>query len=198
MLKRGGTVVISFLEFLIPSHWAVFAENLRHVGDSHHLNQFMSRDLLRAWAEQLNLTIEAIYDGDKPHLRAPDTALFGRRPNTREHGGVGPVCLLIVSQSPRRIEGRIQLKCARMRAGFGELISSALSIPGPANPPSSEFDLNCRASAGSATPTKEMTEARKHTDAPTETNRLDASPGWLSRYAAAIGKAGQQVTTLRL
>jgi len=69
VLKPGGTVVISFLEFSIPSHWAVFAENIRHVGDSHHLNQFMSRDLLRAWAQQLDLTIDAIYDGDKCQRR---------------------------------------------------------------------------------------------------------------------------------
>jgi len=68
VLKPGGKVVISFLEFCIYSHWAIFdlSVNSSHPGD--HLNQFMDRDGIRAWAHHLGLTVESIFDGDKAHI----------------------------------------------------------------------------------------------------------------------------------
>jgi ubiquinone/menaquinone biosynthesis C-methylase UbiE len=68
VLKPGGRIVFSFLEFQIDSHWAVFEISLAYGGLGHHLNQFMSRDAFVVWARHLNMTIERIHDGDKPHI----------------------------------------------------------------------------------------------------------------------------------
>ena len=73
VLKPTGRIVFSFLEFAIPSHWAVFDATIASIGLDKHLNQFMSRDGIEAWCEHLGLQIEALDDGDKPSipLRAP-------------------------------------------------------------------------------------------------------------------------------
>ncbi len=75
VLKPGGRVVFSFLEFAIPSHWMVFAGTVADIGGEHPLNVFIGRDAIRAWAEHLPVEIVAIHDGDKPHvpLREPVT-----------------------------------------------------------------------------------------------------------------------------
>ena len=39
--------------------------------ESGPLNMFMSRDGVEAWAQHLDLYIEAIHDGDKPHTPLP-------------------------------------------------------------------------------------------------------------------------------
>src|SRR5262249_42022284 len=53
VLKPGGRIVFSFLEFAIPRHWDVFETNIHHVNNATHLNQFIGRDGIRAWADHL-------------------------------------------------------------------------------------------------------------------------------------------------
>ena len=67
ILKPTGRIVFSFLEFAVPNHWAVFDNNLLTAGDYQHLNQFMSRDGIEAWAEHLELRVE-MWRGDQPHI----------------------------------------------------------------------------------------------------------------------------------
>ena len=67
-LKPGGNGVFSFLEFLIPSHWAVFRQSLDHGSPGDHLNQFVSRDGIEKWSRELGLRVEALHDGDKNHI----------------------------------------------------------------------------------------------------------------------------------
>lgn len=69
VLKTGGKIIFSFLEFRIPSHWAIFEGNLQ-VEDTPHLNMFMDRYAIEAWADHLELKVEAILDGDKPQVEA--------------------------------------------------------------------------------------------------------------------------------
>jgi SAM-dependent methyltransferase len=71
VLKPGGRIVFSFLEFAIPRHWDVFLSNVHHVNNATPLNQFISRDAIRAWAEHLDVRIVDIEDGDKPHIPVP-------------------------------------------------------------------------------------------------------------------------------
>jgi ubiquinone/menaquinone biosynthesis C-methylase UbiE len=67
VLKTGGKIIFSFLEFKIPSHWAAFEGSLQ-VEDTPHLNMFMDRFAIEAWADHLDLKLEAILDGDKPQV----------------------------------------------------------------------------------------------------------------------------------
>src|SRR5580698_3840553 len=65
-LKRGGHMVFSFLEFRLPLHWNVFEATVASAGTGQHLNQFIDRDGIAAWAAHSGLDIMGIYDGDKP------------------------------------------------------------------------------------------------------------------------------------
>ena len=68
VLKPGGKAVMSFLEFEIPAHWAVF-ENMvsarRNSPGSHHMHQFVSRDGLNAWADATGLIVLNTWGGDQ-------------------------------------------------------------------------------------------------------------------------------------
>ncbi len=95
VLKPTGKIVFSFLEFSIPSHWTVFEHNLANVENSYHLNQFISRDGIAAWAHHLGLQVDVMYDGDKPHipLTHPVTLDDGRTIDTAATMGQS-VCVL--------------------------------------------------------------------------------------------------------
>jgi SAM-dependent methyltransferase len=71
VLRPGGHVVFSFLEFARPAHWVVFEGTVRDIGGSAPLNMFLGRDAIAAWAEHLSFDVVAIHDGDKPHVPLP-------------------------------------------------------------------------------------------------------------------------------
>lgn len=68
VLKPGGRIVFSFLEFRIPSHWAVFDASVQDTRPEKVLNQFMDRDMIAGFAERLGLDVVDLHDGDKPHI----------------------------------------------------------------------------------------------------------------------------------
>jgi SAM-dependent methyltransferase len=71
VLKVGGKVVFSFLDFSVPSHWLVFEENVSKLDASQPSDNFIGRDAIAAWSSHLGYKIEAIHDGDKPHSPIP-------------------------------------------------------------------------------------------------------------------------------
>lgn len=74
VLKPGGLAVFSFLEFVQPSHWNIFESTIANRG-AEHLNVFIGRDAIQAWASHLVLEVVSIIDGDQPQtpLREPLT-----------------------------------------------------------------------------------------------------------------------------
>jgi len=68
VLKPGGLILFTFLDFRIPCHWPTFENSLDLVTKNTHLDQFMSRDDLGTWAEHLDLEVVQIDDGDRPHI----------------------------------------------------------------------------------------------------------------------------------
>ena len=76
VLRPGGRLVFSFLEFADPDHWAVFAGTVDGQRNSTlpHLNQFIERNAVELWAEKLGYELETIVDGaaapwgDAPNL----------------------------------------------------------------------------------------------------------------------------------
>jgi ubiquinone/menaquinone biosynthesis C-methylase UbiE len=68
VIKPGGKIVVSFLEFRIPSHWEIFRQSLLHRQPGDPMNVFMDRDGLNAWASDLELEILQIIDGDKAKI----------------------------------------------------------------------------------------------------------------------------------
>jgi len=74
VLKPGGKIVLSFLDFRIESHWDIFQKNnLKDVGiGDQPLNVFISTDMLREWARHLDLDVEVIKDGNEPYVPIPE------------------------------------------------------------------------------------------------------------------------------
>lgn len=68
VLRPGGRIVFSFLEFRISSHWTIFETSLPSHRAGDHLNQFIDRHAIAAWAAHLGLKIELLADGDTPHI----------------------------------------------------------------------------------------------------------------------------------
>ncbi|HEU5081049.1 MAG TPA: class I SAM-dependent methyltransferase [Opitutaceae bacterium] len=68
VIRPGGRILISFLEFRIRSHWEIFHQSLLHRQPEEPMNQFMDRDGLNAWANDLGLQVVEILDGDKAHF----------------------------------------------------------------------------------------------------------------------------------
>jgi ubiquinone/menaquinone biosynthesis C-methylase UbiE len=64
VLKPGGKILFSFLEFRQPNHWPIFESTLHETQTSrmHPLNVFIDREAIRVWAEHLGLTIEDLRD----------------------------------------------------------------------------------------------------------------------------------------
>jgi SAM-dependent methyltransferase len=89
VLKPGGRIVFSFLEFAIPCHWTVFESNVADIGGNQHLNMFMDRDAIRSWAAHLDLDIVALHDGDKPHIPIPQPMTLDDGSTITECGNLG-------------------------------------------------------------------------------------------------------------
>ena len=97
VLKANGTVVFSFLDFHIASHWVVFDGMLtaRTRQEATHHNQFLSRDIIHAWAGRLGMELLAIYDGDAPQVQVPgDLYLDDGRPLPEQASLGQSVCIL--------------------------------------------------------------------------------------------------------
>ena len=67
VLKPGGRVVLSFLEFADSRLWPVFQESVedRIKGDLKVHNQFISRDAIEAWAAHAGFTVLGIRNSEE-------------------------------------------------------------------------------------------------------------------------------------
>jgi SAM-dependent methyltransferase len=67
ILKPGGKIVFSFLEFQDPKHWTIFANSVEgtRAGRGDHLNMLLERSTIDLWAAKLGLVPERYYAGDE-------------------------------------------------------------------------------------------------------------------------------------
>lgn len=68
VLKPGGKIIFSFLDFSIPEHWSVFVSNLLQLEDRVHLNQFIDSKSINVWCDHLQLDILDILPGNEPYI----------------------------------------------------------------------------------------------------------------------------------
>ena len=67
VLRPGGRVVFSFLEFASPRHWTIFDQSVaadRH-GNALHLNEFIERGAIDTWADRLGFRRHAFIGDDE-------------------------------------------------------------------------------------------------------------------------------------
>lgn len=95
VLKPNGKIIFSFLEFFIPCHWNVFENDYKNLSFDKPLNMFISRDAINAWAMNLGLKLEGIYDGDKPHIKLNSPVILENGQIMNDYGNLGQsVCIL--------------------------------------------------------------------------------------------------------
>lgn len=77
VLKPGGKIVFSFLDFTVAGHWRIFETNIADLRiNSHPLNMFMSKEAIAIWAERLGMRVAAMIDGDRPFIPLPQPVTF--------------------------------------------------------------------------------------------------------------------------
>lgn len=74
VLRVGGAVVLTFLDFSQPNHRAVFEATVDALrgGDDLHVNQFLSKEALVVWADLLDLDITAMLDGQHRYIEVSE------------------------------------------------------------------------------------------------------------------------------
>lgn len=97
VVKPGGKIVVSFLDFRIASHWDFFESNIRDIGvGSQPMNVFLYPDILREWAKRLELEIEAIHDGDEPYIPLSTPITFENGTTAKDRSAFGQsVCVMV-------------------------------------------------------------------------------------------------------
>ena len=76
VLKPGGLLVMSFLEFQIPSHWAAFIASVDQTREDRHLNQFVDRASIHAWANPAGFDVRSIHGGDTDYIPLPEEVAY--------------------------------------------------------------------------------------------------------------------------
>lgn len=97
VLKPGGRIVFSFLEFACPTHWTAFEATIadEQGSQSHPLNVFVERDAIRAWAQHLDLAIVDVRSGTERFVPLEQPVTLDRGEVMSDFGSLGQsVCVL--------------------------------------------------------------------------------------------------------
>jgi SAM-dependent methyltransferase len=97
VLKPGGKIVLSFLDFRVPGHWDVFEFNLHDICvASHPLNVFMCEDAIRVWARHLDLEVEIVKDGNEIYVPLPQPVKLEDGTVLKDLAAMGQsICVLV-------------------------------------------------------------------------------------------------------
>ena len=112
VLKPGGKIIFSFLDFTISDHWGVFERNVRDIGvNSHPLNMFISKEAISIWADHLGLQVLAIEDSDKRFIPLQKPVSFDAGGVMEECGFFGQSLCALKKASPLFAAGPFRPPC---------------------------------------------------------------------------------------
>ena len=96
VLRPGGLVVFSFLEFAVDALWDIFEGMVRAVGTvDHPLNIFLSRDAVEAWARHLEMEVVAVHGGDEQFISLSQPLVLEDGTKVEDRVGFGQsICAL--------------------------------------------------------------------------------------------------------
>ena len=89
VLKTGGLMVMSFLEFRVPTHWGIFMASVNGTRDDEHLNQFVEREALHAWAAAAGFEVRSIHAGNTEYIPLPEEIRFENGSRMNRMGSLG-------------------------------------------------------------------------------------------------------------
>ncbi|MFO1323155.1 MAG: class I SAM-dependent methyltransferase [Burkholderiales bacterium] len=95
VLKPGGRVVFSFIEFASAHQWKIFEENVRDLGRPVPLNMFVGRDAIGAWAAHLPMRIVDLRGSTTPHIPLSEPVRYDNGTVVDGYGWLGQsICVL--------------------------------------------------------------------------------------------------------
>lgn len=89
VLKPGGLLVMSFLEFRVAGHWAAFIASVEGKREDQHLNQFIERDAIHAWAAPAGFDVRSIHGGDTAYIPLPEEICYENGARVSGAGSLG-------------------------------------------------------------------------------------------------------------
>lgn len=89
LLKTGGKVVFTFLEFSIPSHWTEFEQATSRFGVNSVPVIFLDRHAITRFASDLGYEVSALVDGDKPAFPIEEEIIYAYGQVMRGRGFLG-------------------------------------------------------------------------------------------------------------
>lgn len=97
VLKPGGRIVFSFLEFAIPEHRLVFDATVAAARqpDIHPLNIFVERNAIAHWSDRLGMPIVALRGGNEAFVPLPEPVPLEDGRVLEGHAALGQsICVL--------------------------------------------------------------------------------------------------------
>src|SRR4051794_21299489 len=97
VLRPGGKVVISFLEFAMASHWTVFESTLqsRRAEQEVPLNVFIEHNVFECWAAHIGLAVKEFRPGDQPFVPLAEVLTLDSGAVMKDLGYLGQsICVL--------------------------------------------------------------------------------------------------------
>ena len=78
VLKPGGRIVMSFLQFTNPRHWKQFEDTVNSMNFPAHppLNVLIESVAIEVWARHLNLVVDGIHAGDDRFIPIAERVVF--------------------------------------------------------------------------------------------------------------------------
>ncbi|MDB6168084.1 MAG: methyltransferase domain protein [Verrucomicrobia bacterium] len=89
ILKPGGLVIFTFLEFAIPSHWEAFAEAIRNFGKETEPVVFLDRSAVTQFGNYLDFEILGLVNGDIPTFPIDEELSLGPTVMMKDKGLLG-------------------------------------------------------------------------------------------------------------
>lgn len=100
VLKPGGKIVFSFLEFRLPTHWFIFENSVQDERPDKVLNQFMDRDMIQTFARHLGLQVLELQDGHLPHIPLDRIVRWDSGQEMEGMGYLGQSVCVLTSPTP--------------------------------------------------------------------------------------------------
>ena len=102
VLRPGGRLIVSFLEFRHPGLWPIFEDSVDVVLGGERLDMFVDREGLKLWADHSGLTVTALLDGEKPHIVIDREIVFENGTRVTGMARLGPTGQSVAVMEKRR------------------------------------------------------------------------------------------------
>ena len=100
VIRPGGKILVSFLEFYIVSHWAAFEGSLKRRKAGDPMDLFIDRDAIRSWAHYSGLEVVEFVDGDKPLIELNEEIRWANGQVQSGFVGLGQSLAVLTKKSP--------------------------------------------------------------------------------------------------